>query len=280
VAHCAAGVRWLSHLHAVALASAAVGAGHEAGREAGHEAGHEGGREAGHEAGHEAGREAGHEAGASVSASAGANGGGQNGPSLQGAACAAAAELAGPRRGWAQEAAEHPTVVEWFHALVRDNFHGTLKVGGPLPLWHRPAASLEGCGGGGAVEGCAPVPMRREPHPCTCLCLYFHRAAFSPYTLDLYLQVYARARACAPVPLRREPHPCPHSSCCLAGPGGGGLSPLDRLYNIDNSRPMTSPIIFDSRPAGPASTACAPTPLWLPKTPNTQKPRNPETPKP
>jgi hypothetical protein len=110
ISHCAAGVRWLRHLHKVATTSqppsdptaAAAGAG---------------------------AAEAAAAAAAAAGGQAEANGSTEqqqqqqvqqsNGSSMPAAAAAA---------DWAADARKYETVEEWFHSLIRSHFKGTLKV--------------------------------------------------------------------------------------------------------------------------------------------------------
>lgn len=96
VSHCAAGVRWLKHLHALA-------------RSMGQQAG--GNAAAGEASSH---RQAQQQLETAAE------------PQQQGDSEAGAA---GEQRlqAWAEEAQKYPTVEEWFHCLVRAHFRGPLK---------------------------------------------------------------------------------------------------------------------------------------------------------
>ena len=132
VAHCAAGVRWLRHLHAAARALAAAGGGGGSG-----DGGDCGGS---------------NEAAAAAAATA-----------AEGAAAAAPA----PLPAWAREALRYATPRDWFHSLVLQHY-GPLK--GPFNSEARAAAGFEpdwyeplergrhgggdrGTGGGGGANG-------------------------------------------------------------------------------------------------------------------------------
>jgi hypothetical protein len=95
ISHCAAGVRWLKHLHKVATSSQLP-------------------------------------PGSTAAAAAAAGGGGkaetnsstqqQQQQQANGSSTAAAAA------DWAADARKYETVEEWFHSLIRSHFKGTLKV--------------------------------------------------------------------------------------------------------------------------------------------------------
>ncbi len=93
VSHCAAGVRWLKHLHALAC-----GMGQQAGA-------------------HAAAGEAPAQRQAQQQLEAAAE------PQQQGDKAAGEQQLP----AWAEEAQKYPTVEEWFHSLVRAHFRGPLK---------------------------------------------------------------------------------------------------------------------------------------------------------
>ena len=93
VSHCAAGVRWLKHLHALAHRMAQQPGGGAAAGEAAAQAQQQAAAEA-------------HQQGSGDAA------GGQQQQQLP---------------AWADEAARHATVEQWFHALVRAHFRGPLK---------------------------------------------------------------------------------------------------------------------------------------------------------
>lgn len=98
VSHCAAGVRWLKHLHALA---------HRLGQQAG------------------AGAAAGE-------AAAQTHGKAQQQPASTEPRQQENGNMAGGQQeqrlpAWAEEAARHATVEQWFHALVRAHFRGPLK---------------------------------------------------------------------------------------------------------------------------------------------------------
>lgn len=103
VSHCAAGVRWLKHLHALAhtLGQPADGAAAVGGAAAGPAPQH----------GQQQGQQQAATPAAPVAAAQPAAGEGQE----------------GHLPAWAEEARRHPTVEQWFHALVRAHFRGPLK---------------------------------------------------------------------------------------------------------------------------------------------------------
>ena len=159
ISHCAAGVRWLKHLHRVALE---------------HDWQQQG----------QQGQQQGQQQQAASSAAAG------------GAAAAAAAEAAAPvssesqqqqqqqqpqtlEQGeqppsavpeWAAEARQHPTVEAWFHSLIRRHFFGRLKPpfndaaraqAGFGPEWYLPLA-VAADGGAGAADAAAAAAAAEE----------------------------------------------------------------------------------------------------------------------
>ncbi|PRW56452.1 hypothetical protein C2E21_4617 [Chlorella sorokiniana] len=107
VSHCAAGVRWLKHLHALAR-----GMGQAAGAPA---------AEAESRAIDPAGQQAQQAQQAQQEAAPAAAVPAASGPP------AAIGQQEGQLPAWAEEARRHATVEEWFHALVRAHFWGPLK---------------------------------------------------------------------------------------------------------------------------------------------------------
>lgn len=113
MSHCAAGVRWLRYLHARAQGE------QQEQRQPG------GAAPTGHDsiAASEAAASAAHAlASCSITADVAASGDTAAGTAASGGAAAAGGE------GWAAHARRYPCVEEWFHALVRENFWGPLKV--------------------------------------------------------------------------------------------------------------------------------------------------------
>ncbi|GBF92266.1 hypothetical protein Rsub_05349 [Raphidocelis subcapitata] len=157
VTHCAAGVRWLSHLHAAARALAR-GRGQRLQEQGGSEP-PEGAEEA----------ETAGEAGPSSAAEPSSSSSGGSGEGPQHAHGGGTGSSGSGLPEWAAEALEYPSPAAWFHALVRRHY-GNLK--GPFnaearakagftPDWYEPlvdgAARARGSGPAGAA-GAQAVP--------------------------------------------------------------------------------------------------------------------------
>ena len=160
ISHCAAGVRWLKHLHSVA---------HEHDLQQGQQLGQQRGQQQVQQRGQQQGQQ---QQAASSTALGGA------------AAPAADTSAAAPASGesqqqqqrqqpqeqlpcvvpeWAAEARQHPTVEAWFHSLIRRHFFGRLKPpfndearaqAGFGPEWYLPLA-VAAADGAGAADAAA-----------------------------------------------------------------------------------------------------------------------------